>query len=472
MTVTRFLDPKRITVSTKSSAVSARSRKPTAQLLREKKESTRAHTHDAPSNAMEVTFVFKGKSEKVTVATDGTTDAVFEAAEDALGLAEQKIKILFKGKQLQPGMPMGDSPLAGNAAAKCMVMATGAKEVSAVRAAKADATVRGFAAEDAAAAHHLAQAANSEELSEWGVRQDAKYRFCRFEPCTWQSFGTRPQSATPHGFEARALLVKLAQDPGVVSIMRAREYTVGLLAELDPIDDRHAEKMEGEGKRLLGYNQNAGAQIHIRLRTEDLSGFLPYPALVDTLLHELTHNEIGPHNEDFWHLFVQLKADYLRTLLGTSARGELFGGKSALSLAHAAEEAADVRTACLQALGRDRQVPPNELQVRLLDAYLVSTGGAGGHGATGRVLGGDTGGGDAASALSAAERREMLAAKAAARMGGVGGAGPPHAVSVAEHRGQPAEAQIPASAENEPTPGEGEEDGAKAIMDVSDDHRN
>jgi hypothetical protein len=48
--------------------------------------------------------------------------------------------------------------------------------------------------------------------------------------------------------------------------MCTRAWTVGLLAELDPIDDRHAEKMEGEGKRLLGYNTNMGAQIHIRLR--------------------------------------------------------------------------------------------------------------------------------------------------------------------------------------------------------------
>ena len=88
--------------------------------------------------------------------------------------------------------------------------------------------------------------------------------------------------------------------------MRSREYTVGLLAELDPIDDRHAEKMEGEGRRLLGYNTNAGAEVHIRLRTEDLTGFLSYPALIDTLLHELTHNEVGPHNEDFWHLFCRV----------------------------------------------------------------------------------------------------------------------------------------------------------------------
>ena len=55
-----------------------------------------------------------------------------------------------------------------------------------------------------------------------------------------------------HCFEARALLLKLACDPAIVRVMRQREWTVGLLAELDPIDDRHAEKLEGEGKRLKG----------------------------------------------------------------------------------------------------------------------------------------------------------------------------------------------------------------------------
>ena len=66
--------------------------------------------------------------------------------------------------------------------------------------------------------------------------------------------------------------------------------------------------MEHGGTRLLGYNQNAGALIAMRLRTMDLATFMPYDRLVDTLLHELCHNEVGPHNEQFWHLFCQLKA--------------------------------------------------------------------------------------------------------------------------------------------------------------------
>ena len=43
---------------------------------------------------------------------------------------------------------------------------------------------------------------------------------CRLEPCTWQSFGTRAGSSTPHAFEARKLLLKLSTDPAVVAIRK------------------------------------------------------------------------------------------------------------------------------------------------------------------------------------------------------------------------------------------------------------
>ena len=46
----------------------------------------------------------------------------------------------------------------------------------------------------------------------------------------------------------------------------------------------------------------------VRLRKDDLE-FLPYSQLVETLLHELAHNVFGPHDDQFWHLFCQLKVD-------------------------------------------------------------------------------------------------------------------------------------------------------------------
>lgn len=330
-----------------------------------------------------------------------------------------------------------------------MLMSTGKAAVSEVQSAKSDPTVRSFASEDALA-HHHAQQQQAEELSSWGAPQDAKYRFCRFEACTWHSFGSRPQSTTPHAFEARQLLLKLSQDPAIVHVMRTREYRVGLLAELDPIDDRLAEKMEGGGKRLLGYNTNAGAEIHLRLRTPDLSGFEPYGAIVDTLLHELVHNQVGPHNELFWQLFCQLKADYLRALLRFSKQGKIFGGKSALQLAEASEQVQDVRTSVLLALARDRQVPVSPQQAAMLDAYLAmpEAEGAAADDTSAGPDGGVVLGGTSARAapLTAAERRELLAAKASARVGGA-----PKLVDRAE--------PPPAPTSDEPAP-----------MDVSDAH--
>jgi len=386
--------------------------------------------------AMEITFAYKGNSATASIEAGENTDSLFSAVERSFELEGQNLKILYKGKQIPPGVALSASALVGVTSAKVMVMATGVKEVAAVREARADPTIRGFANEEANHAHHLAQQHGQEELSEWGQPQHPKFRFCRFEPCTWQSFGTRPGSSTPHAFEARALLLKLAQDPGIVAIMKAREYTVGLLAELDPIDDRHAEKMEGEGKRLLGYNTNAGAQIHMRLRTQDLSGFLPYPAIVDTLLHELCHNEIGPHNEQFWQLFCQLKADYLRALLASSASGELCDGRSALTIAQATAEAVDVRSSVLGALARDRQVPVSPMQAMLLDAYLEQSPPGD---VFGRTAGGD-GGGAGASATSPEEMRALLAEKAAGRMArNREGENAGRPTTIAEHRGEPAE---------------------------------
>ena len=95
-----------------------------------------------------------------------------------------------------------------------------------------------------------------------------------------------------HGFEARALLLKLAQDPARPDLARAR-VDRGPAGGAGP--DRRPTGREDGGRRqaLLGYNTNAGASIHMQLRSQDLAGFLPYPALIDTLLHELRTTRWG-----------------------------------------------------------------------------------------------------------------------------------------------------------------------------------
>ena len=361
-----------------------------------------------------ISLSFKGRTAGLSIdARTVSTDLIFEAASREFGLEGHALKLLVKGKSLPAGVAVRETALAkAKPPIKLMVLSSGSAAVAEVQSSRSDPTVRGFASEDAQAAQQAGE--GGEELSEWRTPQHAEHRFCRFEPCTWQSFGTRPSESTPHAFEARKLMLKLAQDPAVVRIMAEREWRVGVLGEMDPIDDRLAEKMENGGKRLLGYNTNAGARIDIRLRTSDLRGFLPYPSLVDTLLHELTHNAVGPHDEHFWHLFCQLKADYLRALAALSASGVVLGGKSPLQLADAVGEARDVRAAVVAALERDRQLPASELQTTLLDAYLAATDGAA-LGA-GKTIGE---GGGARAQLS----REELASLRLARLGSVDGQG-------------------------------------------------
>jgi len=94
----------------------------------------------------------------------------------------------------------------------------------------------------------------------------------------------------------------------VTECMKSREWTVGLLSELHPHRD----------PTLLGLNKNAGEAIYLRLLTDDLSGLrsvscsakqsalaqakssnLQYAHTRMVLLHEITHNRWGDHDESF-----------------------------------------------------------------------------------------------------------------------------------------------------------------------------
>lgn len=190
-----------------------------------------------------------------------------------------------------------------------MVMATSSDTVSQLANKKSDPLMRGFSQEEQIHESKRQQAAADSIWGSLGV-QDKNYKFVRFEACTWQSFGHRPNESTPHAFQAIRLLEQLAKDPGIVAIMKERELVVNTLGEMDPIDDQIAANMEKEGGRVLGYNTNRGLRIDIKLRTDDLKGFRPYPELAATLIHELSHNWVGDHNLVFWTNFAQMRAEY------------------------------------------------------------------------------------------------------------------------------------------------------------------
>ncbi|KAI1799123.1 WLM-domain-containing protein [Daldinia bambusicola] len=110
----------------------------------------------------------------------------------------------------------------------------------------------------------------------------------------------------------------------VKPIMRARKWKVGQLIEFYP--DEH---------NLLGLNVGGGQRICLRLRyAGDRNQFLPIEEVVDTMLHELSHNVHGPHDAKFHALWNQLRDEHEALVLkgytgeGFLSPGHRLGGRS------------------------------------------------------------------------------------------------------------------------------------------------
>lgn len=237
---------------------------------------------------------------------EGSLHSIVEFVNEVLGQATgievDFTKIIHKGKRLDLQSSVRDSLIDGDTV---LLLFTPRQEIEAMRKAeKVDHRIRSFEEEEALEQKRLA-ASSVASQSFWGEEQDARYKFVKFEVCS--------RFVTPHPFDAEKLLLKLATDPAIKKIMRKYQWTVGVLAEMDPKSDMIALRREAEdGACVLGYNENAGHKIYLRLRTDDEREFRGYDGLINTLLHELTHNVRGPHDEEFWKIFGQLKAEYLK----------------------------------------------------------------------------------------------------------------------------------------------------------------
>ncbi|KAG7338583.1 WLM domain containing protein [Nitzschia inconspicua] len=292
--------------------------------------------------SFDVHLTFQGQTRTISVRPSITGSALHQETIKTFHLSPDEIdmdslKLLYKGKRIPADAQLISFAQTSSAAPavtslpkktpKIMVMASQRSSIQELSLKRSDPTIRGF--EQEKERDLKAQQKQQKQQIHWGpdMVQDKNYKFCRFQACTWQSFGHRPTDQTPHAFEAMKLLEKLATDPGVVAVMKERELVVGTLGEMDPIDDRLMRKTQQEraGGCLLGYNTNGGARIDIKLRTDDIQAFRPYPDLVATLIHELSHNWVGEHNLLFWTNYAQMRAEYLYTharLRSTIVRGK------------------------------------------------------------------------------------------------------------------------------------------------------
>ncbi|KAJ0985005.1 hypothetical protein J5N97_003361 [Dioscorea zingiberensis] len=117
----------------------------------------------------------------------------------------------------------------------------------------------------------------------------------------------------PREDEARNTLERIAKQ--VQPIMHRRKWRVHLLSEFCH-------------PRLLGLNIGGGREVRIRLRAlnNDLV-FLPFEQVLDTMLHELCHIEVGPHNAEFYKLWDELRKECDELVAkGITGTGQGFDG--------------------------------------------------------------------------------------------------------------------------------------------------
>ena len=294
----------------------------------------------------ETILSFQGKSLPLTgiITPETPCRELYQRTFQALGLSPSTttLKLLAKGKRLPDDDTTCGSVLPlfveqheqeqhqpWKKPLKLIVMATAIGVVTQLATKRSDPTIRGFEQQT-----QSNKSTATPRYLPWGEEygaQDPNYKFCRFQACTWQSFGHRIDDKAPHAFSAMQLLERLAMDPGVVAVMKERELVVGTLGEMDPIDDRIMQHKQGEGVCVLGYNTNGGTRIDIKLRTDNLEGFRPYPDLVATLLHELSHNWVSEHNLLFWTNYGQMRAEYLTR--HRALQSNIVNGKTTAELA-------------------------------------------------------------------------------------------------------------------------------------------
>ncbi|KAI3510260.1 hypothetical protein L1887_25793 [Cichorium endivia] len=115
------------------------------------------------------------------------------------------------------------------------------------------------------------------------------------------------------GDEARRFLEKIAKQ--VQPIMRKHKWRVKVLSEMCP-----------KNPRLLGLNVGHGVHVKLRLRKPNTDwDFYSFDHVLDTMLHELCHNAIGPHNAGFYKLWDELRKECEELMMkGISGSGDGF----------------------------------------------------------------------------------------------------------------------------------------------------
>ena len=131
--------------------------------------------------------------------------------------------------------------------------------------------------------------------------------------------GTKELTNMPHPALAKDLLERLVAT--TAKVVTNRKWSVKILKEFYP-----------KNPSLLGLNVNAGSSIMIRLReARDMKVFLPWQSILGTMIHELTHNEIGEHSAEFYTLmdkvYDEVEASIVSSFSSSSSSFQVYNDK-------------------------------------------------------------------------------------------------------------------------------------------------
>ncbi len=220
---------------------------------------------------------FRGAAHEVALPADANLSALGEALAAATGASLASLRLLLPGR----AVAIGDNAAASRALRDAGVPLAGRKRIllmGALASELVDKPADDAALRIAPADHAAAVAARRRGRSAALVLPPG--------PWTFASFRALPPPGaaelTPPSAAALRLLHRLAADPGIAAVMAQRRWRVGLLSEMPP-----EGKVGVSEVCVLGYNVNAGQEIALRLRTDDMRGFRGYERIRETLIHEV-----------------------------------------------------------------------------------------------------------------------------------------------------------------------------------------
>lgn len=122
-------------------------------------------------------------------------------------------------------------------------------------------------------------------------RNDSPYRFMSHE--------VREDLENSH--IAMEMMESIVFDPALLKVLEKHCWTVEKVIEITKWEEHDHDK--------LGWNRNKGQVIALRFR-HGQRFFMTREEIMETMFHELAHNEIGPHDDSFKALNRQIRVEY------------------------------------------------------------------------------------------------------------------------------------------------------------------